>query len=159
MDTREALALRKSQVDLICSSDGCAAKSHSRGFCGRHYAQWRRGASDAEKARPAADERFWEKVDKASETGCWAWTGAVSPQGYGTFWDGEKFIGAHRYVLARGGAELGDLVVDHTCHNDSGCVEAPCSHRRCVNPSHLEAVDQATNSRRGRTGEHMRKAA
>jgi hypothetical protein len=109
--------------------------------------------------RPTAEDRFWPKVDVGAGDECWIWGAAVSPQGYGTFWDGESFVGAHRYSYSLTHGDPGALVIDHVCHNESDCVDAPCIHRRCVNPSHLEAVDQSTNSLRGRTGEHMRKRA
>jgi hypothetical protein len=42
------------------------------------------------------------------------------------------------------------LTIDHTCHTkdcDEGVI---CSHRRCVNPDHLEPVTHQVNLLRGR---------
>lgn len=81
--------------------------------------------------------RFWAKVDKSGD--CWMWTAAHNGGGYGHFrWNGSLHM-AHRwsYVLARGSVDP-EQVIDHLCRNP-----------RCVNPSHLEAVDHATNVRRG----------
>lgn len=48
--------------------------------------------------RQRVTERFWARVEKAKGEGCWTWTGAHVPLGYGAFWDGEKVIRAHRYA-------------------------------------------------------------
>lgn len=82
-------------------------------------------------------ERFWEKVEK-TET-CWLWTGAVSPNGYGAFWDGARQVVSHRaaYLLLVGPIADG-MTVDHLCRV-----------RSCVNPSHMEIVTRSENSRRG----------
>ncbi len=81
-------------------------------------------------------ERFWAKVDKA-DVGCWDWVGAGgrAANGYGTFWTGERFIGAHRmaYELSVGAVPEG-LELDHLCSN-----------KLCCNPDHMEAVTRQVN--------------
>lgn len=100
--------------------------------------------------------RFWAKVDRTAGAGaCWPWTGTVNEHGYGSFWDGDRLVRAHRFALEIDGPALGRLVADHECHNESDCTDVPCQHRRCVNPSHLEAVTQSVNSIRGRSGDHQ----
>ena len=91
--------------------------------------------------RPAS-ERFWEKVHKTDT--CWLWTASADSSGSGTFWDGDRTMGAHRwsYVFHYGPVPDG-LVIDHV--RDRGCTST-----LCVNPSHLEPVTHCENVLRGR---------
>jgi hypothetical protein len=90
--------------------------------------------------------RFWSKVDKAGENGCWLWRGTRRPAGYGTFYKAREVTRknalAHRmaYELMVGPIPEG-LVIDHLCRNPP-----------CVNPSHLEPVTIGENARRGFLG-------
>ncbi|WP_409521467.1 HNH endonuclease signature motif containing protein [Novosphingobium sp.] len=84
-------------------------------------------------------ERYETKIDRETSSGCWIFTGSVTANGYGRVWNGTKTDWAHRvyYRLVRGEIPSG-LVLDHLCRN-----------RRCVNPSHLEAVSDRENTIRG----------
>lgn len=68
--------------------------------------------------------------------GCWLWTGGLSKNGYGNYWN----EGAHRTVYK---SLMGDIPkgmqLDHLCRN-----------RSCVNPNHLEVVTCKENILRGR---------
>lgn len=82
--------------------------------------------------------RFWSRV-RVDPSGCWIWTGARYPNGYGSSRENGKSGGyAHRvaYTAVKGPIPTG-LTIDHICR-----VKA------CVNPDHLEAVTQRENTLR-----------
>lgn len=89
--------------------------------------------------------RFWAKVEKTPD--CWLWTGAISDKGYGYFNHNERGTTlAHHFLV---GKAPRDLEWDHTCHTeDLSCDGSDCIHRRCIRPSHLEAVTREENIRR-----------
>lgn len=104
--------------------------------------------------KKTAQDRFWAKVDTTGE--CWLWIGGRHDgDGYGGFFDGQRQVLAHRfaYEMAFGPIPAG-LEIDHACHNaDKSCnLKGDCPHRRCVRPSHLEAVPHRENCQRGQCG-------
>ena len=85
-------------------------------------------------------ERFWSLVDVYQPAGCWEWMGTRRADGYGVIKFGKNNqFRAHRvaYELLLGSIPA-DLPLDHLCRN-----------RACVNPDHLESVNQRENLRRG----------
>lgn len=99
-------------------------------------------------AMSTLDERFLAKVDVRGPDDCWPWTAGTS-HGYGCFHVGPVTRPAHvvAYERVHGPVPPG-LLIDHTCHNDTGC-RGECPHRLCCNPAHLEAVTHAVNLQRG----------
>lgn len=90
-----------------------------------------------------------EKVMIDPNSGCWLWTGSISPQGYGRFYDASNPSerSAHRisYSYYIGTIPSG-LDLDHKCRV-----------RSCVNPHHLEPVTRSENLRRGIGSSILRK--
>ena len=98
--------------------------------------------------------RFWSKVRKSDDPdGCWEWTGAKNPHGYGKLFVDGRFIDAHRLSYADAYGEPGERSVLHHCDNTS-----------CVRPEHLflgtqreNIMDKVRKDRQHR-GEQIRQA-
>lgn len=86
--------------------------------------------------------RFWPKVQKTAT--CWLWLGAKSSSGYGNFFDVQKVGLAHKWAWESiNGPVPAGFELDHVAARG-------CTHRHCVNPSHLEPVTRGENIRRGK---------
>jgi hypothetical protein len=82
--------------------------------------------------------RFFNKIERL-ETGCWMWLGCKTNHGYGKFSLGRRWVLAHRFAFELFRSEIPfGLTLDHLCRNSS-----------CVNPFHVQPVDQRTNVLRG----------
>lgn len=150
-----------------CAVEGCERPARTQGWCRMHYQRWVRNGDVGTAAGRSRSSDFWSHVDKDGpvpqhrpELGpCWLWTGASDIKGYGRLRrrNGRGYHKAHRLAYeALVGPIPEGLVLDHVCHNGSGCAGGDgCPHRACVNPAHLEPVTQRTNVRRGRRGRQV----
>ena len=83
--------------------------------------------------------RFWGHATPEPNSGCWLWVGAITDNGYGSFWADGRSHRAHRFAYAQFvGPIPSGLTLDHLCRN-----------RICVNPKHLEPVTDRENILRG----------
>jgi hypothetical protein len=86
---------------------------------------------------PRLPARFWSKVRETP--GCWEWTGAKHPAGYGQLTVNKVTVYVHRVAYEALVGPIPDgLYIDHLCRT-----------RSCVRPNHLEAVKNGTNVLRG----------
>lgn len=155
---------RKPQRDPVCTVDGCDRPHSGRGYCTFHLHRFRWWGDPLHNGiRHTEDERFFAKVAKDPETGCWNWTASLNGHGgYATFkarltearalrGTGDRtslMVLAHRWAHERWKGEIPEhFHVDHLCGS-----------RRCVNPDHLEAVAPVENWRRGRARYQARMA-
>lgn len=86
-------------------------------------------------------ERFQSRYIPEPNSGCWLWTGNTMSNGYGVMSLGKRRVKmlAHRYAYEQYKGRIPEgLVLDHLCR-------VVC----CVNPEHLEAVEQRENIFRG----------
>lgn len=91
-------------------------------------------------------ERIVDKISLNHESGCWIWDGSLSGNGYGYVKIRGKMRLVHKVIYeAFKGPVPSHLEIDHICRL-----------RYCVNPSHLEAVDNAENQRRKPKRTHCR---
>lgn len=130
---------KKPRPNRPCAVEGCPRTYAQRGWCWSHYERWRKHGDPLAGGSYVGDDkaRFWAKVDKQSD--CWVWTGAIKPNGYGTFGAGKKTCYAHRWAYEHVVGSIPDgMHIDHLCRN-----------RACVNPAHLEPVSSAVNVNRG----------
>ncbi|MEU1043889.1 hypothetical protein ABZ400_01880 [Streptomyces sp. NPDC005897] len=102
-------------------------------------------------ARPAIDRILARTTPGWG--GCVIYTGLLNEAGYGVISHEGRPIGAHRlaYLKLVGEIPPGQML-DHLCHSSDVTCEggSTCTHRRCVNPSHLEPVSPVENNLRGR---------
>lgn len=106
-----------------CAAPECERASRVGEWCEPHYrrlSKWGNLRLDVPiKSGMTEEQRFWSRVDRSSETGCWLWVGkSVCFRGYGKFYVGKRAIRAHRYSWELvNGAIPGGLWVLHRCDN------------------------------------------
>ena len=124
-------------VPNSCSVTDCGTKVLAKGLCPRHYHRLRNTGSTDAPIRRTPEQRFWAKVRKTKT--CWLWTGPRHEYGHPQFKIGGSNVMVYRfsYELARGSIPEGK-VLDHLCR-------VPW----CVNPDHLDPVENSENVLRG----------
>jgi hypothetical protein len=136
-----------------CSIKGCDRSHYGKGLCSRHYQRlWMHGDPTITLMEkfPGADwEDFVDKngplpVHNPDLGPCWIWKRSLLGGGYGGSHKGGRPQYVHRLAFARY-VRLPDpnLTIDHLCRV-----------RACCNPSHLEEVTLAENTRRGEAHQH-----
>ena len=81
-------------------------------------------------------DRLLTSIAREPSSGCWLWRGQISNSGYRRLMirqaSGNKIESAHRASYAAFVAPLPDGAI----------VRQRCGNRLCVNPEHLEIVDE-----------------
>lgn len=90
------------------------------------------------------EQRFFEKIELITESGCWVWMGAMFSDGYGQMKINRRKELAHRISWRLHSSQIANgLDVLHRC-------DIPC----CVNPDHLflgtDSDNQRDSYRKGR---------
>ncbi len=145
-----------------CSIASCERKSFCRGWCSLHYTRWRNNGDPlvVQAVRGPIEERLRFYTDQRGPDECWPWTGNKDLQGYGRVNQGRGLglyeTPAHRavWISANEREVPPGMQIDHECHNRAvargECGGGPtCSHRLCVNPSHLVPRTPLENTLRG----------
>lgn len=131
-----------------CLIHDCEAPGNGGwGWCAKHYRRYQRHGDPLATSRIVGDDvkRFWSYVDQNGSApahrpdlgACWVWTGALTPDGYGSFgvtWMATNSAHRWSYWHHTGSLPADGLELDHLCHV-----------RRCVNPHHMEPVTHAEN--------------
>jgi len=113
----------------ICTIDGCGTGGRIRkGFCNKHYDKYRIYGTTKSPFEKTIKERFDEKYELITESGCWIWNASVNYRGYGKFQlKSNTTAGAHRVSWELHFGKIPDGL--YVCHK--------CDIPSCVNPNHL----------------------
>lgn len=117
-----------------CADAHCNRPAVSRvGFCLMHYKRWKRRGTTHDIT---PEVRFFSYIQPAPNwDDCWIWMKRLEDTGYARFRVGKKPYMAHRWSFEFLRVEIPyGLDLDHLCRNSA-----------CVNPWHLEPVNDYVN--------------
>lgn len=117
--------------ERICSVEGCAKPTKTRGLCAAHYKRLLRHGDPLGGRTPLGEGRRWleDMVANGDRSVCWEWPYGHNGVGYGmlTYGDPPRPRYAHRLAVTLDGREMPDgLECRHLCDNPP-----------CCNPDHL----------------------
>lgn len=140
---------RSDMEDRTCSIGACGRPVRHRGWCKRHYGNWRRAGDPlaAKPAKPAIDirVRLESHIDRSGgPDACHPWTAGRHAEGYGWVRVGKTSKLAHMAVWeVENGPKPEGAQLDHECHNravrEGICRPGKCPHRLCCNLRHIVA--------------------
>lgn len=142
---------RKRQLEsdplFQCLIPNCGKFRLSEKYCQTHHKRLKKFGSPYSNGKPPVEERFWSKVNKDTDNGCWEWTGLLNDNGYGRFSFEGKPQRAHRISWFLTYGSFPKLHLLHSCDNPL-----------CVNPKHLrEGTDLDNMQDRSNRGRAARK--
>lgn len=116
---------------------------------GRFHGRGRSRLAPSPEEREEIIRRFLKKI-QVSAAGCWEWTGALDPDGYGRFRYRNRSALAHRVAWELIYGEPVPEVLDHRCPDPTGRRE---KNRRCCNVRSREHLLPSTVVQNTLTGE------
>lgn len=105
-----------------------------------HYMYVLRGAKGARGNKGEGANwsvEILKQKTKENDNGCWVWTGALMPAGYGSIMINRVTKLAHRIMFGLANPDI-DISEKFICHH--------CDNPPCINPSHLYAGTQVDNA-------------
>lgn len=121
-----------------CTIAGCEGKHLARGWCSRHYTNWRRrgdASADGVRRYKTPVEAFDARTERDGD--CLVWRGSKTRDGYGFISVAGRLEMTHRYAwIAEYGPVPDGYEVDHACGN-----------RACCDVTHLRLATRHENMR------------